>query len=87
MKFVGVGGKEFLSTMHIFVLARWFAATVRLIGKVVGVGPGTHQIGHLAAELRRIRNLGFQHPDTFRKSVRGVHQSGSIAIPGNLTRG
>jgi len=51
---------------------------LELTGKVVGVAPRTGQSNHLAAKLRDIGRSGFRHDDTFRVSVRGVHQTGSI---------
>ncbi len=46
-------------------------------GQIDGITPGTHQIDHLLTELRGMRETGFRHEDTFRESVRGLHQTGA----------
>ena len=56
---------------------RW----LELTNKVRRIAARANQIDHMTTELRGIRKAGFRHNDTFRESVRGVHQSGGTSIP------
>ncbi len=53
---------------------------LELAGKLVGTATGTHQVGHLAAELRRIGSTRSGHQEHLWRKLQRVHQTGSIPL-------